>query len=91
MFEYQLMERARVDRQRIVLPESEDDRIFEAAAILLRRGVANLIFARRRDKVRAKRRHSVLILTRRRSCRYMILIWSRSSPPRTQQPGRTRE
>ena len=34
MFEYQLMERARADRQRIVLPESEDDRILEAAAIL---------------------------------------------------------
>jgi phosphate acetyltransferase len=27
MFEYQVVERARADRQRIVLPESEDDRI----------------------------------------------------------------
>ncbi|HEY5821390.1 MAG TPA: phosphate acetyltransferase [Propionibacteriaceae bacterium] len=42
MFEYQLMERARADRQHIVLPESSDDRILEAASILLRRGVADL-------------------------------------------------
>jgi len=54
MFEYQLMERARVDRQRIVLPESEDDRILEAAAILLRRGVANLILVGDETKVRAQ-------------------------------------
>jgi phosphate acetyltransferase len=54
MFEYQLMERARVDRQRNVLPESEDDRILEAAAILLRRGVANLILLGDETKVRAQ-------------------------------------
>jgi phosphate acetyltransferase len=48
------MERARVDRQRIVLPESEDDRILEAAAILLRRGVANLILLGDETKVRAQ-------------------------------------
>ena len=50
MFEYQLMQRARADRQRIVLPESQDDRILEAAAILLRRGVAEPDVARRRDE-----------------------------------------
>jgi phosphate acetyltransferase len=54
MFEYQLMERARGDRQRIVLPESEDDRILEAAAILLRRGVSNLILLGDETKVRAR-------------------------------------
>jgi phosphate acetyltransferase len=54
MFEYQLMERARANRQRIVLPESEDDRILEAAAILLRRGVANLILLGDETKVRAR-------------------------------------
>jgi len=43
MFEHQLMERARSDRQTIVLPESTDDRILESAAILTRRGVANLV------------------------------------------------
>jgi phosphate acetyltransferase len=54
MFEYQLRQRARADRQRIVLPESEDDRILEAAAILLRRGVANLILLGEETKVRAR-------------------------------------
>ena len=54
MFEYQLMERARADRQRIVLPESEDDRILEAAAILLRRGVADLILLGDETQVRAR-------------------------------------
>ena len=54
MFEYQLMERARANRQRIVLPESEDDRILAAAAILLRRGVANLILLGDATKVRAR-------------------------------------
>ena len=54
MFEYQLMERARADRQRIVLPESQDDRILEAAAILLRRGVANLTLLGDETKVRAR-------------------------------------
>ncbi len=43
MFEYQLMERARTDRRRIVLPEATDDRILESADIVLRRGVAEVI------------------------------------------------
>jgi phosphate acetyltransferase len=54
MFEHQLMERARANRQRIVLPESEDDRILQATAILLRRGVANLILLGDETKVRAR-------------------------------------
>jgi phosphate acetyltransferase len=54
MFEYQLMECARADRQRIVLPESQDDRILEAAAILLRRGVANLTLLGDETTVRAR-------------------------------------
>lgn len=43
MFEYQLSEMARRDKRRIVLPESGDDRIIEAAASVLRRGTANLV------------------------------------------------
>ena len=39
MFTYQLMERARADRKRIVLPEGDDDRILRAAGRLLRRGL----------------------------------------------------
>ena len=54
MFEHQLMERARGDRKRIVLPESTDDRILEAAAILLRRGVADLILLGDENQVRAR-------------------------------------
>ncbi len=54
MFEYQLMERARADRKHIVLPESGDDRILEAAAILLRRGVADLTLLGEENKVRAR-------------------------------------
>ena len=54
MFEYQLMERARADRRRIVLPESQDDRILEAAAVLLRRGVADLILLGDETTVRGR-------------------------------------
>ncbi|HEV2927766.1 MAG TPA: phosphate acyltransferase, partial [Propionibacteriaceae bacterium] len=54
MFEYQLMERARADRKHIVLPESQDDRILEAAAILLRRGVADLTLLGEETPVRAR-------------------------------------
>lgn len=42
MFEYGLIERARADRKRIVLPEGDDDRILRAAATLIARDVANL-------------------------------------------------
>ncbi len=43
MFEFQLFERARSDRKRIVLPESSDDRILQATEILLRRDVVDII------------------------------------------------
>ena len=42
MFEYELIERAKADRQRVVLPEGNDDRIVRASDILLRRGVVDL-------------------------------------------------
>ncbi len=42
MFTYQLLDRARSDRKRIVLPEGDDDRILQAAGRLLKRGVADL-------------------------------------------------
>ncbi len=54
MFEYQLVERARADRRHIVLPEATDDRILQAAAILLRRGVADLTLLGEETKVRAR-------------------------------------
>ena len=42
MFEYGLLERARLDRKHIVLPEGEDDRVLRAAHTLLAREVADL-------------------------------------------------
>ncbi len=54
MFQYSLMERARADRKRIVLPEGGDDRILRAAAILLARGVADLTLLGDETAVRAR-------------------------------------
>jgi phosphate acetyltransferase len=41
-FEYELIERAKISRQHIVLPEGNDERILRAAEILLRRRVVDL-------------------------------------------------
>ena len=54
MFTYQLMERARADRKRIVLPEGDDDRILQAAGRLLVRGVADLTILGEEPRVRAR-------------------------------------
>ena len=54
MFTYQLMERARADRQRIVLPEGDDDRILQAAGRLLLRGVADLTILGEESAVRTR-------------------------------------
>lgn len=58
MFEHQLMQLARSDRRRIVLPEATDDRVLEAASVVLQRGVANIILLG--DKVTISRRASEL-------------------------------
>jgi phosphate acetyltransferase len=42
MFEYELIQKAKEDRQHIMLPEGEDERILRAAEILLRREVADI-------------------------------------------------
>jgi phosphate acetyltransferase len=42
MFESELLERARENPQRIVLPEGDDERVLRAADLLLRRGAARL-------------------------------------------------
>ncbi|MHB1064597.1 MAG: phosphate acetyltransferase, partial [Georgenia sp.] len=54
MFESKLLERARADRQRIVLPEGDDDRILRAASTLLSRQVADLIILGNEARVRAR-------------------------------------
>ncbi|MEA3372825.1 MAG: phosphate acetyltransferase [Campylobacterota bacterium] len=43
MFEFNLFEQARSVRKKIVLPESADDRILQAAEILLRRDVVDIV------------------------------------------------
>ncbi|MEU0691102.1 phosphate acetyltransferase [Streptomyces uncialis] len=42
MFEHKLLERAREDRRRVVLPEGTEERVLRAADVLLRRGVCDL-------------------------------------------------
>jgi len=54
MFEYALFERARKDRKKIVLPESNDERILRATEILLRRDVADIILLGVEEEVRQK-------------------------------------
>ncbi|BBY84961.1 phosphate acetyltransferase [Mycolicibacterium tokaiense] len=54
MFEYQLIDRARADRRRIVLPEGDDDRILKAAGRLLDRGVAELTILGEESAVRGR-------------------------------------
>ncbi|MDT0180331.1 phosphate acetyltransferase [Microbacterium sp. ARD31] len=54
MFAYQLVERARADRKRIVLPEGGDDRVLRAAATVLKRGIADLVILGEPFEVRAR-------------------------------------
>lgn len=51
MFTYTLFERARKKKQRIVLPESSDDRILRAAEILMRRDVAEIILLGDKEEI----------------------------------------
>jgi phosphate acetyltransferase len=57
-FEQTLVERARVQRRRIVLPEADDDRILRAAAIVLQRGIADITLLG--DEVRVRSRAAEL-------------------------------
>ncbi|WP_243439672.1 phosphate acetyltransferase [Fundidesulfovibrio soli] len=51
MFEYSLIDKAKLQRQHIVLPEGTSNRILKAADILLRRGVADLTILGKEDEV----------------------------------------
>ena len=53
-FQANLIERARADRKRIVLPEPDDDRVLQAAAQVLAAGIADITFVGDADYV-AKR------------------------------------
>jgi phosphate acetyltransferase len=54
MFEYRLIERARAQRRRIVLPEGDDDRILRAAATVLARGIADITILGEPFEVRSR-------------------------------------
>ncbi|WP_136795486.1 phosphate acetyltransferase [Desulfosediminicola ganghwensis] len=54
MFESQLLQRAKSDKQHIVLPEGESDRILQAAEILLRREVVDLTLLGNEDKIKER-------------------------------------
>lgn len=54
MFEYALLERARSQRKRIVLPEGGDDRILQAAGTLLARDVVDLTILGDEGEIRAR-------------------------------------
>ena len=51
LFEFGLIEKARRHQMRIVLPEGEEDRLIQAAAILLQRKVAKIILLGNPEKI----------------------------------------
>ncbi|TWV33835.1 phosphate acetyltransferase [Streptomyces misionensis] len=54
MFEHKLLERARADRRRVVLPEGTEERVLHAAEVLMRRGVCDLTLLGPADQIRKK-------------------------------------
>ncbi|MFJ6724853.1 phosphate acetyltransferase [Streptomyces sp. NPDC091281] len=54
MFEHTLLETARSDRRRVVLPEGTEERVLHAAEVLLRRGVCDLTLLGPVDAIRKK-------------------------------------
>jgi phosphate acetyltransferase len=54
MFTYQLVEWARSEPKRVVLPEGDDDRILQAAGRLLRRGVAEVTILGDEAEIRSR-------------------------------------
>jgi phosphate acetyltransferase len=52
MFEYKLFETARLNKKRIVLPESSDERVLRAAEIILRREVAEIILIGKKEEIK---------------------------------------
>ncbi|MFI5802117.1 phosphate acetyltransferase [Streptomyces sp. NPDC051561] len=54
MFEHELLEQARSDRRRVVLPEGSEERVLRAADVLLRRDVCDLTLLGDVDVIRKK-------------------------------------
>jgi phosphate acetyltransferase len=62
LFTYTLLEQAKVQRQRIVLPEAYDRRILRAATTLLNRGIVDLILlGNRSDIQRVLNKHGIAL------------------------------
>jgi phosphate acetyltransferase len=66
MFESRLLQRAKADKQHIVLPEGENDRVLRAAEILLRRDVVDLTLLGREDRIRDRIKSLALHLDKAR-------------------------
>lgn len=54
MFEHELLEQARADRRRVVLPEGTEERVLRAADVLMRRDVCDLTLLGDPDAIRKK-------------------------------------
>ncbi|MFD6360418.1 phosphate acetyltransferase [Streptomyces roseolus] len=54
MFEHELLEQARADRRRVVLPEGTEERVLRAADVLLRRDVCDLTLLGDVEAIRKK-------------------------------------
>ncbi len=54
MFESQLLHRAMNDKQHIVLPEGETDRILKASEVLIKRGVVDITLIGREERIRER-------------------------------------
>ncbi|MEU6195727.1 phosphate acetyltransferase [Streptomyces sp. NPDC047061] len=54
MFEHKLLEQARSDKRRVVLPEGTEARVLHAAEVLLRRGVCDISLLGPVDQIRKK-------------------------------------
>ncbi|MDL2285622.1 phosphate acetyltransferase [Desulfovibrio sp. OttesenSCG-928-F07] len=63
MFEYNLLEKAKRNKMRIVLPEGQEERILRAADALLRREVAEIIILGNPEQIAATARNCGLDLT----------------------------
>ncbi|WP_328493865.1 phosphate acetyltransferase [Streptomyces sp. NBC_00414] len=57
MFEHKLLEQARADKRRVVLPEGTEARVLHTAEVLLRRGVCDLTLLGPLDQIRKKAAH----------------------------------
>jgi phosphate acetyltransferase len=90
MFEYTLIERARSQKKRIVLPEGMDDRIIRATHTLLARNVVDITLLGDESAFEAGQQNLASIFPRPRWClRLMKCLWS-ALPKNMQYSGPTK-